>query len=103
MRSRTRTIGTLLILVLPLALWFVYFNALYVGQTLACLSSEPPSPVLRIGALMAAALISITLLAIAVRCNASGVLRRNGIGEIALLSTIGTVLAAVAMLAIPFC
>lgn len=103
MKSRPRAIAALFVLLLPPALWLLYFNALYAGQTLACLSSEPRSNIFIIGALVGAALMAPVLLAMVGRGKASDLLRRAGIVEIGLLSAIATTLLALAVLAIPPC
>jgi hypothetical protein len=102
-KSRPRTIAALFVPLLPLALWLLYFNALYAGQTLACLSFEPLNNILIIGALVGAALMMPVLMAIVGRGKASDLLRRAGIVEIGFLSAIATILLALAVLAIPPC
>jgi hypothetical protein len=104
MNRRARSIWALLVCLLPLVLWFAYFNAIYSGQTLACLLPEAPHRgfAYLVGAVTALLLggSAAALLRETVRIERT---RPVGLFDLTLLAAIGTFLIAAAALALPLC
>jgi hypothetical protein len=104
MTTRSRSIWTLLVCLVPLVLWFGYFNVMYGAQTLACLLPEPPYRAYVTASAALAALLLAGLAAVLIRWRANaGDSLPIGIFDLTLLATIGVAMVVAAALSLPLC